>query len=88
VIPLVCAIPKSSRHDTHHRIARFAAAISSHPKRSANRAAPSLIETRNQLRNTQSARHAFNWQDQSVQRELSFADKLAKLGSLENENVF
>jgi hypothetical protein len=49
VIPLVCAIPKSSRHDTHHRIARFAAAISSHPKRSANRAAPSLIETRNQL---------------------------------------
>jgi len=49
VIPLVCAIPKSSRHDTHHRIAHFAAAISSHPKRSANRAAPSLIETRNQL---------------------------------------
>jgi hypothetical protein len=29
--------------------AHFAAAISSHPKRSANRAAPSLIETRNQL---------------------------------------
>jgi hypothetical protein len=49
VIPFVCAIPKSSRHDTHHRIARFAAAISSHPKRSSNRAAPSLIETRNQL---------------------------------------
>jgi hypothetical protein len=49
VIPLVCAIPISSRHDTHHRIAHFAAAISSHPKRSANRAAPSLIETRTQL---------------------------------------
>jgi hypothetical protein len=49
VIPFVCAIPKSSRHDTHRRVARFAAAISSHPKRSSNRAAPSLIETRNQL---------------------------------------
>jgi hypothetical protein len=59
VIPLVCAIPKSSRHDTHHRIARFAAAISSHPKRSANRAAPSLIETRNQLLASSAIRSCF-----------------------------
>jgi hypothetical protein len=49
VIPFVCAIPKSSRHDTHHRVAPFAAAIFSHPRRSSNRAAPSQIETRNQV---------------------------------------
>jgi transposase len=48
-IPFVFAIPKSSRHDTHRRPARFAAAISSYPRRSSNRAVSSLIETRNQL---------------------------------------
>jgi hypothetical protein len=52
VIPFVCAIPKSSRHDPHRRVARFAAAISSRPNLSSNRAAPSLIETRNQLPGT------------------------------------
>jgi len=48
-IPLDPAIPKLSHNRTHHRIARFAAVISSHPKMSPNRPAPSPIETRNQL---------------------------------------
>jgi hypothetical protein len=42
-------MPKPSRNGAHHRIARFTAVISSHPKNSSNRAAPSRIETRNQL---------------------------------------
>jgi hypothetical protein len=45
-IPLEPVIPKLSHNRTHHRIARFAAVISSHPKMSPNRPAPSPIETR------------------------------------------
>lgn len=48
-IPLDPVMPEPSHNRTHHRIARFAPVISSHPKNSSNRAAPSPIETRNQL---------------------------------------
>jgi hypothetical protein len=43
-------MPEPSHNRTHRRIVRFTPVISSHPKSSSNRAAPSLIETRNQLR--------------------------------------
>jgi hypothetical protein len=42
-------MPEPSHNRKHRRIARFTPVISSHPKSSSNRAAPSLIETRNQL---------------------------------------
>ncbi len=42
-------MPEPSHNRTHRRIARFTPVISSHPKSSSNRAAPTLIETRNQL---------------------------------------
>jgi hypothetical protein len=50
VVTLARTMPIPSHNDTHRRIARLAAAIPSHPMGLSNRAAPSLLETRNQLR--------------------------------------
>jgi hypothetical protein len=49
VVTLARTMPIPSHNDTHRRIARLAAAIPSHPMGLSNRAAPSLLETRNQL---------------------------------------
>ncbi|MGF6979879.1 hypothetical protein QFZ94_008584 [Paraburkholderia sp. JPY465] len=49
VVTLARTVPIPSHNDTHRRIARLAAAIPSHPMGLSNRAAPSLLETRNQL---------------------------------------
>ncbi|MBC8752185.1 GTP-binding protein [Paraburkholderia sp. WC7.3b] len=46
-------MPIPSHNNTHGRIAGLAAAIPSHPKGLSNRAAPSLLETRNQLGRTE-----------------------------------
>ncbi|WP_166656322.1 hypothetical protein [Paraburkholderia sp. BL10I2N1] len=49
MVTLARKMPIPSHNDTHGRIARLAAAIPSHPMGLSNRAAPSLLETRNQL---------------------------------------
>ncbi|MEX3936873.1 hypothetical protein AB4Y32_34805 [Paraburkholderia phymatum] len=47
VVTLARVMSNHSHDDTHRRIARLAAAIPSHPIGLSNRAAPSLLETRN-----------------------------------------
>ncbi|WP_133664498.1 hypothetical protein [Paraburkholderia sp. BL10I2N1] len=49
MVTLARKMPIPSHNDTHGRIARLAAAIPSHPMGLSNRAAPSLLEARNQL---------------------------------------
>ncbi|MDH6147135.1 MULTISPECIES: hypothetical protein [Paraburkholderia] len=50
MVTLAHTTPIPSHNDTHGRIARLAAAIPSHPIGLSSRTAPSLLETRNQLK--------------------------------------